>query len=529
MNPYESEPFLNKADSDNRHFSISDCIRSVLILVGATLLGHLFHMAGLGDSNIIMVYILGVLFTAVCTSGRGYSIVSSFVSVLVFNFFFTAPKYTFSAYGSGYPVTFLIMFLAAFLTSSLAVKIKRQAVSSAETANRTKTLLETNQLLQQQKDASGIINVTAKQLIKLLDSTILFYRTDDNGSCILNAPLIFPAGSDTLESAGTHYMTEVEQSAVLFTLKNNQFSGASTDTFGTADCLYLTVRGTEDIYGVVGIAIKTKHLDSFETRLMLSILGECGLALEKDLFSRKKEEAFAKVKNEQLRADLLRSISHDLRTPLTSISGNAGVLITNSQHLTEERKQSLYTDIYDDSMWLISLVENLLAVTRIENGTLNLRTQPELLEEVLTEALHHIHRKSVEHHIVVHQSDEFLLVNMDARLIVQVLINLIDNAIKYTPDGSHIWITTRKKSNLAWIEVKDDGPGISDDAKEKVFDMFYTANNAVADSRRSLGLGLSLCKSIITAHGGTITVTDNQPKGTIFCFTLPAKETDLHE
>ena len=124
---------------------------------------------------------------------------------------------------------------------------------------------------------------------------------------------------------------------------------------------------------------------------------------------------------------------------------------------------------------------------------------------------------------------EFILARMDARLIVQVLINIVDNAVKYTPKGSHIRIFTEKVQDKVYVSISDDGPGIPDDAKEHVFDMFYIGTNKIADSRRSLGLGLALCKSIVTAHGGTITVEDNQPCGTVFTFTLPAEEVTLYE
>ena len=135
----------------------------------------------------------------------------------------------------------------------------------------------------------------------------------------------------------------------------------------------------------------------------------------------------------------------------------------------------------------------------------------------------------MEHHITVNHQDDLLLAKMDEKLIVQVIINLVDNAIKYTPRGSEIRISTFRKDNWAVISVSDDGPGISDENKKQIFDMFYTGSNRVADSRRSLGLGLSLCKSIINAHGGSISVSDNVPHGTVFTFTLPAEEVQLHE
>jgi two-component system sensor histidine kinase KdpD len=236
------------------------------------------------------------------------------------------------------------------------------------------------------------------------------------------------------------------------------------------------------------------------------------------------------IQQEQLRASLLRSISHDLRTPLTSISGNAGILLGNPEVLNEEQKKGLYTDIYDDSMWLINLVENLLSISRIEGGTLNLNFQAELMEEVISEALLHVNRNSVKHVIQTELDDELMMARMDSRLIVQVLINMIDNAIKYTQDGSHITISARRERHIVIVEISDDGPGISsEEVKVRLFEMFYTADNIHGDGRRGLGLGLSLCKSIVNAHGGTIGVKDNIPKGTVFYFTLQAEEVNVHE
>lgn len=153
----------------------------------------------------------------------------------------------------------------------------------------------------------------------------------------------------------------------------------------------------------------------------------------------------------------------------------------------------------------------------------------ELLDDVISEALRHTDRRRNEHDIRVKSADSFVLVKIDARLIMQVIINLVDNAVKYTPPGSTIVIETKVGDGLAAVTVSDNGSGISNESKEHIFDMFYTANNKAADSRRSLGLGLALCKSIIGAHGGTITVSDNQPHGAVFQFTLPTEEVNLHE
>lgn len=523
--PDKIAPYYNakKAKQNGASFVLMDVCKSLLMLCAATAFGFLFQWLGFSEANIITVYILSVLVTAIITTQRVYSLVSSVFSVLTFNFFFTVPTFTLNAYDEGYPATFLIMLVAAFITSTLAVKIKQHAKQAAATAYRTKILLETNQLLQKGKERSEIMSVTANQLIKLLKKDIVFYAAQ-NG--ILSQPCVFTVNEHTPKDT---YTGENEKAVAAWVCKNNKHAGATTGTLGSAKCLYLAVRVNETVYGIVGIAMQNEPLDSFENSIVLSVLGECALSLESEKALREREETAILAKNEQLRANLLRSISHDLRTPLTSISGNAGILLASGEAMDESKKKTLYTDIYDDSLWLINLVENLLSVTKIEDGSMHLNLHAELMEEVIAEALRHLNRKSEEHVIEVTQPDEFVLAKMDARLMIQVIINIVDNAIKYTQIGSHIVITTAKEGENVVVSIADDGGGISAEAKEKIFDMFFTTNCKLADSRRSLGLGLALCKSIITAHGGTICVLDNQPCGTIFRFTLPSEEVRLHE
>ena len=504
-------------------FSVFDVLKSIAILLAVSGIGILFRRLGFAEANIITVYVLGVLLTSVVTKHRIYSLISSIVSVLVFNFLFTEPQFTLQAYGQGYPVTFLIMFLAALLTSSLAIKLKNHAKQAAQAAYRTKVLFDTNQLLQQAKDRDEIVSATANQLIKLLGKDIVFYLTEDHQ---LSEPYIFTVSEEKAEEDITN---ETEKSVAEWVQKNNKHAGATTETLFHAKCLYLAVRVNSRVYGVVGIYIGDDPLDSFGKSILLSILGECALSLENEKNAREKEEAAILAKNEKLRANLLRAISHDLRTPLTSISGNASNLLSNSNSFDEATKMQLYTDIYDDAMWLINLVENLLSVTRIEEGRLNLHITEDLVDDVISEALHHVNRKSVEHHITVQHKEDYLFAKMDAKLMVQVIINLVDNAIKYTPKSSNISIHTWKQGDKAVISVADDGDGIPDPMKERVFDMFYSGANKIADSRRSLGLGLSLCKSIVNAHGGRIEVSDNTPHGTVVTVTLPAGEVRIHE
>lgn len=253
------------------------------------------------------------------------------------------------------------------------------------------------------------------------------------------------------------------------------------------------------------------------------------LAIENNRNAKEKEEAASLAQKEQLRANLLRAISHDLRTPLTSISGNASNLLANYQRLDEETLVQMFTDIHEDAQWLISLVENLLSVTRIEDGRLNFHKTTELMEDVMEEALRYINRSNTRHKVSVEYQDEFLLAQMDVKLILQVIMNIVDNAMKYTPPESEIRICVRKQEKMLAVSISDQGPGIPDELKTQVFEMFFTGNNKIVDSRRSLGLGLPLCKSIIGVHGGELTLTDNKPQGCIFTFTLPLGEVNINE
>lgn len=348
-----------------------ELLYSLLILGAATLIGLLFSNLGFTEANIITIYLLAILLASLITTSRWCSLLNSLVSVLVFNFFFTEPKFTLHAYEKGYPVTFAVMFIASWITGTLAVRVKEHGKKAAE-----------------------------------------------------------------------------------------------------AEML---------------------------------------------------------AQKEQLRANLLRSISHDLRTPLTSISGNASNLLSNSSSFDEDTKIQIYSDIYNDSMWLINLVENLLSVSRMEDGKMILHMQTELMDEIITEALRHVEKRSYKHKIKVVHEDELLLAKIDGRLIVQVIINLIDNAIKYTQPGTDIMIHSQKVGDWIVIDVADNGKGIPKEEKEHVFEMFYTGNNNIADSRRSIGLGLFLCKSIVEAHGGKMELLDFMPHGSIFRFSLPAGEVKLHE
>ena len=461
---------------------------SALILAIASGLSFGLYYMGFTDANVITVYILAVLVTSALVESKLCWVVSSAAGVLLFNFFFTTPKFSLLAYDKGYPVTFLVMLVASLVTGSIAAKMKSHAKQSAQAAYRTKILLDTNQMLAKAKSSDEIFEIAASQTKKLLALDAFALRDND------------------LSKLGI----------------------TGTSLCKTESCTYYPIHASNTVYGAIGIQ-STKTVDAFENSILLSILGECALALESERNAREKEASAILAEQEKLRANLLRTISHDLRTPLTSISGNADNLLANDEMFDTETRRQIYTDIREDSEWLISLVENLLSVSRMGDGKSDIRMSAELVSDVIDEAVRRTEKNANTHKLTVKENDGILLARMDARLIVQVLINLIDNAIKYTPSGSEIEISAVEKDNEIAITVADNGHGIADEIKPRVFDMFYTGAEKIADSRRSLGLGLALCKSIVNAHGGEITVTDNKPHGAVFTFTLPKEEVEISE
>ena len=499
-----------------------ELLLTVGILVAATIIGWGFLRLGFANANIIMVYLLGVLLTSTFTSGYTCGVLSAFLSVILFNYFLTEPRLSLAAYGSKYPITFAVMFASALLTCTLATKLKAHAQLSARDAYRTKLLFDMNRQLQKAETPDEVYQMTATQIQKLMQRDVLVYPAQ--GEALLDG-IVYPA-----DGSSPHSVTKEEQDVIRWVWQNRKRAGATTETFAKAKRLYLAIRIGQQVYGVIGIPMeKQTQPDAFTSSILFSILGECALALESLHNAEEKEKAAVLAKNEQLRANLLRSISHDLRTPLTSISGNADTLLHSYNMLDEQTRKQVFTDIYDDAQWLTGLVENLLSITKITDGSVKLHLSDQVIDDIVSEALRHIDRRSAEHHITVDCGDEPLLVRVDAGLIMQVLINLVNNAVKYTPPGSNIRITAIQQEKAAEICVSDDGPGIPDERKELVFKMFFTGSNLIGDSRRSLGLGLTLCQAIIHAHHNEMTLKDNLPHGCIFSFTLPLSEVNLSQ
>ncbi len=500
-----------------------ESLYTLLLLMAATVIGLLFTRFGFSEANLITIFILGVLIISVVTVSPVYSVVGSLLSVLLFNWFFIDPKFSFHTYETEYAVTFAIMLVSSLITGTLANRMKLNARQSAREAFRTKVLLDTNQLLQKAECPKEAVETTAHQIITLLNRDVVFFPRTETG--VLGTGMPFYAVYGAEGSVSDEREGEIAQ----WVFENQQSAGFRLDRFEEAAAQYHAICLNGYCYGVIAIRLDRVPLEPFENSIVVSILGECALALENLRNAAEKERADLMVRKEQLRSNLLRSISHDIRTPLTSISGNASNLLSHYRQLDDETRQQIFSDIYDDAEWLIDLVENLLSISRIENGQMELHLSSEVMSDVIEEALKHVDRSASQHHIAVQATDDILLVDMDARLIMQVLINLINNALKNTPAGSHISIESRRMKAEAVVNVRDDGPGIPDDVKPHVFEMFYTGQNKVADGRRGLGLGLALCKAIVESHGGRITLTDSVPTGCCFTVSLPMKEVRVDE
>ena len=274
--------------------SWKELMLTVLILAAATGIGEIFFRLGFTDANIITVYLFGVMLTSILTSGYTCSVVSSVASVVLFNYFMTEPRLSLYAYGSGYPVTFAIMLGTSILTSTLASKLKENAKLSARDAFRTKILFNTSQLLQKAEDASEIFDITATQLIKLLGRNLVVAPVEKKKNGIVQGTLYNAETGIKSEKV----FNEKEQEILQWVLKNRKRAGAMTERFSEEPYLYLSIYAAQNRYGVIGIFIGQKPLDVFENSILLSILGECAMALDREQSAREKEEAAVMAKND---------------------------------------------------------------------------------------------------------------------------------------------------------------------------------------------------------------------------------------
>jgi len=250
--------------------------------------------------------------------------------------------------------------------------------------------------------------------------------------------------------------------------------------------------------------------------------------MEREELHQAEERHRINIEKERLRNNLLRSISHDLRTPLTAIAGGSEFLLDRSRDIDEETKRSLLADIHSDAVWLGTMVENLLNMARIQEGKLIIKKQGEIVDDIVSEALSRVAKNIGQHRLSYIPSQGILLVPLDGQLIIQVLINLLNNAIEHTKADCHIVVKVEQQQDNVEFSVSDDGGGMEKDVLDHLFESFGTSGKNAAESRKGAGLGLSICKATILAHGGSITGMNNAEGGATFSFSLPITEEESH-
>ncbi|KUF34160.1 sensor histidine kinase KdpD [Lysinibacillus sp. F5] len=517
----ENEQFYFPSIKNKLAFEWLDLFKMFIVFSVISIVGLYLYSIDISEPNIITIYILGVLILAIWSSGWIMSIISSIVAVLLFNYLFTEPRFSFDAYHRDYPMTFFIMFLSGVITSSLTKKIKAQTTIAIRKSYRMEVLLETNRRLQHAKSIEEIITEGMTQIVKLVEKPVQFFEIDNQ---VIGKSTFFRTEKISAienQKIATLFNNPNEHGVVSWVTNNKHVAGVSTDIFPEVSAYYIPVISNSHVKGVIGIALsKLLPLPAFERNILHAIINDFSFAMDKWYLQKLNEEVPREAEMEQMRANLLRAISHDLRTPLTAISGNADILLNNASLIPDSEKNKLYEDIFNNSKWLVQMVENLLAVSKLEDGQFALEMQMELVEDIIQEALSHVVHQNNSHKISYQIEPEFLLSLMDARLIIQVFVNIIDNALTYTPPGSDITISVKECDGLVNFSISDNGPGIDDSLKGSLFEPFTTGKVQRSDSRRGLGLGLALCQTILKLHGSHITVSDNKPQGTIFNFSL---------
>lgn len=518
---------------------LSDLAFGCCALVAATLVGLGFDALGLGTC-VVIVYVVAVQVTALVTIRRLHCLLGSTLGVALYNYFFTSPRHSLTAVGAAYPGAFVVMFATALISSYAAMALRREVHRSHEAQRRSSVMLETNRLLQGCADRGAIVNTAGAQLARMAHHACVWYQAQEDGSMAATSAYL-PSGEKGLAQEfapalpplldGSAYVgtplghevaPELSRGVYLTVYDKAAEAGTGPDAGGAADGGRGDAPAEPVAAGILAIDVDESALGHDEANIAASIAGEASLALARSSALEQRERAAVTAKNEQLRANLLRSISHDLRTPLTAIAGNADVLLSDAAVLTEGQRAKLAADIRSDATWLTSTVENLLAITKLENGGMSLNATVELMDDIIEEALRHVDPAVSEHSLVVEPSPDAALVSVDARLMVQVVVNLVNNAVAHTPAGSRIAIRTWVEGARVRCSVADDGPGIPEADRARIFESFYTVNHGLADGRRSVGLGLSLCSSIMAAHGGAIGVSAVEPHGCCFELDLPA-------
>ncbi|MBM4273766.1 MAG: sensor histidine kinase KdpD [Deltaproteobacteria bacterium] len=461
-----------------------------------------FHL-----TNLVMIYFLGVV-AAASLLGRGPSILASCLSVAAFDFFFVPPYLTFVVENTDYAVTLMVMLLVGAMISTLTARVHRQAESARHQERQTAALYEMSRSLTAALSLEDLLQVVVKQIARIFECRVSIMLPDDRGVLVLRQ-------GDELSPDD-----EREALAAQWVFQRGGVAGAASELLAEIKGLYLPLRTSEKNIGVMRLETgePQRILDPESLRFLEALGGQAALAIERENLLRQAQTAQVQRDSERMRNILLSSVSHDLRTPLTVIAGSASTLVEGEENLDDRTKRELVQSIYDEARRLDRLVHNLLDMSRLQAGEAVLNREWHLLEEVLGTALVQLDLLLKDHPLIIKLPPDLPLIKVDGLLLERVLVNLLENSIKYSPPGSLIEVTSRVQDQELLVEIADRGPGLPPGEEARIFEKFHR----VAPGRvRGTGLGLTICRNIIESHGGRIWAANRPEGGAVFRFTLP--------
>lgn len=468
------------------------------------------------EANTVMLFLAAVAWTAY-RFGRGPAVLASVVAVLVFDWFFVPPFHTFAVADAQYLVTFAVMLTMGLVISTLTSRLRAQIESTRLRERRTSALYELGKQLGALYGQAFLVGAAGARIGELLGAEVAVY-------------LHRPAGSP--EAVYGHDSTigrhPVSLPVAQWVIEHDQIAGAGTNTLPNAVALFLPLTGSQKTHGAIAIRVPDAQrlLDPDTRRLLEACANQLALALERDALAIEAANARIQAESEQVRSTLLSSVSHDLKTPLAAIAGASSSLL-ESKSLDEETRRQLLETVADEATRLNRLLENILQMSKLDAGAAIPNQQWHVLEEIVGSALHRTRRELAQHKIAVHLPDDLPLLSVDGLLLEQVLVNLFENAARYTPQGTEVTIRAVIDGGHLRLAVSDNGPGLPEGAETRIFDKFYRAS-PMADGGRGSGLGLAICRAIIHAHGGTIVAANRPGGGAEFVVRLPLPKDAPH-
>jgi two-component system sensor histidine kinase KdpD len=477
-------------------------------IVGASTIVALLLRPLLAPTNLAMVYLLGVV--GVATRGsRGASVAASFLSVAAFDFFCVPPYLTLAVSDYQYLVTFAVMLVVALVISTQTVRIRMQAAHAGEREARAEALYRLSVRLAGETRVFDAATAAASVAEEVFRTHVVIFLPDDGVISFRRRT------SDQLPVPSS------DEAVAAWAFNNGRKAGNGMKMFPGAAAFYLPLRGARETVGVMGVVPDPEaRVRAPEQQHLLEVFAsQTALAIERTLSQNTAEAARVEMQTEQMRSSLLSAVSHDLRTPLASITGSASTLRSQGEKLPRETRRELLDSISDEAERLGRLVSNLLDMTRFESGGVQLRRDLYPLEEIVGAAFERVEPLLRGRPVTTHLPDNLPLVHVDDVLLGQVLINLLENAAKYTPAGSAIEIAAEAGAEGVVMEVRDRGKGLATGEEQHIFEKFYRGKS---DGVRGAGLGLAICRAIMQAHGGKIEALNRPGGGAVFRVWLPA-------